>query len=175
MATTGRCTFASATTSSLSSAVNWSSPTGALLSGGTAANANMPQEEYTEFLNLFDPNLPSIPPSATNINVYIYVARYRELGSGRVVFDGTVQLTLSGGAVGNDKSSMDGWPTSLAEKSYGPAWAFTPTVAELADLGVTIRAYSDSTRNCFVYVDFVEIEVTYDVPSLQAKELIQYS
>ncbi len=174
METTGWRNFTNAYSTTLTGDVNWDTPSGALGSGGGVAEMDLPEEENTEFLIVNTPDLPTVPANAINKQAYIRVTRYREAGSGRQIDDVLMQLQLDGAAVGSNLASAIEWPTGLEQITYGPWSLSAVTVAEFPDLGFALRAYSDSTRECEVYVDHIEIEITYDLPARSSTEQIQY-
>jgi hypothetical protein len=153
-----------------SSAQDWISLGSALGPGGGNAYVDLPEEEYTEWMVFSDPQV-SIPGNATNIQVYVRVTRSYEGGSGRTIEEAGSRLRLSGVPIGIDLSTNAEWGI----QTYGPGWTVSLSPSDIPNLQFAMRAYSDSTREAEVYVDYAEIEITYDVPSRSAVEQIQYS
>lgn len=174
MESTGWRNFTNAFSTTLSANVDWIAPTNALATGGSPTMCDLPEEETTEFLVVDTPDLPDVPANAFNRQAYIRVTCSREAGTGRTIYDNTMQLQVGGAAVGTNLANASAWFTVPTQTVYGPWSLADVTVEEFTDLGFALSAESDSTRECEVYIDHIEIEITYDLPARSSTEQIQY-
>lgn len=105
----------------------------------------------------------AIPGGATIDGIVVEIEQREFAGSAR---DQQVQLfSAPGTTIGDDKATLDAWPSSATIATYGGAaddWNASPTPALVNDsgFGVQVKAFATSV-NTDVGIDFVRITVHY--------------
>ncbi len=104
----------------------------------------------------------SVPSNAIITGITVNIGRY---ASGNNVADADVLLLKNGAVTGTDKAiTGTAWPTAEANQAYGSVvdlWGQTwsPNDINNANFGVVLSVSSSRTRN--IYVDYIQITVTY--------------
>ena len=113
----------------------------------------------------------AIPANATINGIVVTIGRFENTtGSGNDVRDNVVRLIKGGAVTGDNKAdTVTEWPTGTSSfATYGTnsdLWGTTWTPAEInaSDFGVALSANSTNSRTASV--DYMQIGVTYTVPS----------
>lgn len=138
----------------------------AYIQGGSLSSGS----HSTHRLKVYDCGSPGIVPTETisGISVRIRRSAFKAPGAPDPT-DDEIYLLKAGVRVGSNKASVDVWPTSLGDKTYGGAadlWGTTWSPSDFGSgFGVSIRTHLDGGPTIFpdkneCYVDYVEVTVT---------------
>jgi Tfp pilus assembly protein PilV len=148
--------------------VSWTTPAGALVSGGTTADAALsnanPTSQYL-WATGFSTGL-SVPTGATILGIEVHV--FRKASAANAIVDNQVRLIKPSGALSaSDRAdTTTKWATGTTNIQYGSAndlWgeSWTPNDFKSANFGVAFSAKSTVSPNRTASVDFITVTVTY--------------
>ncbi len=111
----------------------------------------------------------AIPGNATIDGITVVIGRYGTTNFGSDVRDNVVRLVKNNVITGNNLAATGtDWPGSEAAATYGGAanlWGTTWTPAEINDTNFGVALSVTSSNNRTAYVDYIQITVTYTVPT----------
>lgn len=144
--------------------VTWTDPGNVIADDADHATAAVGDGATTHYLQATNYGF-SIGSDATIIGIRVSVGRY---ASGSDVKDYAVTLLKGGSVTGDNKAATEtGWPTGGvggatyggAADLWGTAWGYSDVNA--SGFGVAISATNDGGSSRDLYVDYVQITVTY--------------
>jgi hypothetical protein len=147
--------------------VAWATPSGALASGGSVANAALPSSASSNYLWVtgFGPNL-AIPQGAAILGIQVDV--WRSANSANAIVDNQVRLIKSDGSTLSslDRAKSTTWSTGTVDATYGNTsdlWGETWTPADInsANFGLAFSAKNTAASSKTASVDYLTITVTY--------------
>lgn len=149
----------------------WTNPGNAISSNDVWATSTLENSgNYTEYLKASNFGF-SIPNGATINGISVNIERKQSCiddkhGCTSSVTDKYVGVTKAGIVSGSNKASTDVWTTTDVVKNYGgisDMWGNTWTPADInaSSFGVVLSATRDEGHNRMVYVDNINITVSY--------------
>lgn len=136
---------------------------------GTACYADVPSASRTSDILRVTNFKFNVPSDATIKGVTVRVKR-RQSGWGPIAYDNLVKLVYNGNERGDNRASTDVWPQSFATKTYGGSstnWNanLTPAMVNSSTFGVDIQFYNASRYSLSAFIDYIDIQIDYTIPS----------
>ncbi len=145
----------------------WSTPGNITTVGSPYATQNLPSNATSNYLQSSNYGF-AIPAGAIINGITVNISR--QVATTSNMFDNVVSLVKGGTITGNNLASGNSWPNSFATATYGGAtnlWGTTWTPADInaSNFGVVLSARSNSGSTRQLDVDYIQISVTYTLPS----------
>jgi hypothetical protein len=147
--------------------ITWTTPENITADDTNYATATLGQDNISYYLQGTDYGF-SISSDATIKGIEVEIGRY---ASDSDIRDYIVRLVKGGSVTGDNKAATGTtWPTDVAVATYGGAadlWGTTWTYSDInvSNFGVALSATNDDATTPNTYVDYMQITVTYTVPT----------
>jgi parallel beta-helix repeat protein len=156
----------------------WTNPGYITADDTSYATASVNQNVTTNYLEGTNYGF-AIPSNATINGIGVTIGRYSSGTSSPRIHDVSVNLIKGGTIVGSNKAATTtDWPTtSIASTTYGSnadLWSTTWTPADINanNFGVALSVNNTYTSSRTAYVDYIQITVTYSVPTAPTAPIV---
>jgi hypothetical protein len=148
---------------------SWSNPGNITTAGSPYSTVSLSRRATSEYLQGTNYGF-NIPANATIVGIQVTIRRQSGSTSSYNLNDADLYLLKGGTISGNDKATTTDWPSSFGTATYGGSsdlWGTTWTPAEInaSNFGVALSVYDQSYSTRTATVDYMQISVTYTVPT----------